>query len=112
MTIGQRISHNAKAIAAIITALVTLVTTLLATVPADLLPATAAVWINTAVAFATSAVVWLTANGPKVGDAVDRFSGDVSPAVTEVKQGIDDLDDLLAAVREGKNIRIQTPVDE
>lgn len=85
MTIGQRISHNAKAVAAIITALVTLVTTILATVPADLLPATAAVWINTAVAFATSAVVWLTANGPKVGAAVDTFGREVGPAVGDLR---------------------------
>lgn len=85
MTIGQHISHNAKAVAAIITALVTLVTTLLATVPADLLPATAAVWINTAVAFATSAVVWLTANGPKIGDAIDAFGDEVGPIVGDIE---------------------------
>lgn len=89
MTIGQRISHNAKAVAAIITAIVTLVTTLLATVPADLLPATAAVWINTAVAFATSAVVWLTANGPKIGGAVDTFSDAVTPEVGELQAQLD-----------------------
>lgn len=90
MTIGQRISHNAKAVAAIITAVVTLVTTLLATVPADLLPAPAAVWINTAVAFATSAVVWLTANGPKIGDAVDTLQGEAGPIVDDFRGQLGD----------------------
>ena len=105
MTIGQRISYNAKAIAAIITALVTLVTTLLATVPADLLPATAAVWINTTVAFASAAVVWLTTNGPKIGDAVDTFTEESSPLAEDIRQG---LNEIMQAVKGGEDITIKT----
>lgn len=85
MTIGQKISHNAKAVAALITATVALITTLLATVPADVLPPQAAVWINTAIGFATAAVVWLTANGPKIGDAIDTFGGEAGPIVGDLR---------------------------
>lgn len=85
MTIGQRISHNAKAIAALITAVVTTITAVLATVPADVIPAQGAVWIAVALGYATSVSVWLTANGPKIGDAVDTFEDDVTPIVDDIK---------------------------
>lgn len=85
MTIGQRISHNAKAIAALIAAIVTTITAVLATVPADIIPAQGAVWIAVALSYASSASVWLTANGPKIGDAVDTLQGDAGPIVDDLK---------------------------
>jgi hypothetical protein len=84
MTIGQKISHNAKAIAALITATLTLVTAILASVPDDVIPAQGAIWISTAVGYATVAAVWLTANGPKIGDAIDTFGGEAGPIVDDL----------------------------
>lgn len=89
MTIGQRISHNAKAIAALITAVVTTITAILATVPADIIPAQGAVWIAVALGYATSASVWLTANGPKIGDAVDTFTDESGPIVGDLRGQLD-----------------------
>lgn len=91
MSIGQKINHNAKAVAALITATVTLVTSILATVPAEVIPPQGAVWISTAVAFATSAAVWLTTNGPKIGDAVDQFGGETGPVADDLRGQIDGL---------------------
>lgn len=76
-TLGNKLSHSAKAVAAFLTATVTLVTAILATVPQDAIPAGWALWIAVAVGYLTSFVVWLTANGPKIGQAIDAYSGSV-----------------------------------
>lgn len=75
MTLGQKISYGAKAVAALCVALVSLFTAVLATMPADVPDAlkNAAVWIQAALAFLTVAAVWLTTNGPKIGAVVDMI---------------------------------------
>lgn len=89
MTLGQKISHNAKAISALIGATLTLVAAVLASVPADVIPAQGAVWIAAAISYATSISVWLTTNGPKIGDAVDTFTHDAGPIVGDLNSQID-----------------------
>ena len=75
MTLGQKINHAAKAVAALLIAVVSMFTALMATLPASMPDSVAqyAVWVQTALAFLTAAAVWLTANGPKVGAAVDTI---------------------------------------
>lgn len=90
MTIGQKISHNAKAISALIGATLTLVAGVLASVPADVIPAQGAAWIAVAIGYATSFSVWLTTNGPKIGDAVDTFTGETGSIVGDLKSPIDE----------------------
>lgn len=90
MTIGQKISHNAKAISALIGATLTLVAAVLASVPADVIPAQGAAWIAVAIGYATTFSVWLTTNGPKIGDAVDTFTGEAGPIVGDLKSQIDE----------------------
>ena len=90
MTIGQKISYNAKAISALIGATLTLVAAVLASVPADVIPAQGAAWIAVAIGYATSFSVWLTTNGPKIGDAVDTFTGETGSIVGDLKSQIDE----------------------
>lgn len=84
-TVGNKIGHSAKAIAALMTAILGAVVSILATVPADFLPAEAGVWINTGIGVLTAIVVWLVSNGPKVGAAIDTVSGAVSVIRKETK---------------------------
>lgn len=86
-TLGNRISSGAKAVAALLMAFLALFNTVI-TLVAEWIPAEAALWINTAVAFATAAAVWLVANGPRVGAAFDLFVEDSGEAVGEIKDQI------------------------
>lgn len=89
MSLGQKISHNAKAISALVGATLTLVAAILASVPADVIPGQGAAWIAVAIGYATSFSVWLTTNGPKIGDAVDTFTGETGPLVEDLRDQID-----------------------
>lgn len=109
MTIGEKISYNAKAIAALITAVLTLVAAVLASVPADIIPAQGAIWIAVAISFATAVSVWLTTNGPKIGAAVDTFGHEAGPIVDDVRK---QLDEIAAAVKAGKDVGVKVePVE-
>ena len=90
MTLGQKINHVAKAVAAFMIAIVSLVTALLATIPSDALPAEWAVWIQSALAFLTVGAVWLTTNGEKVATAVQR--------VEDIQNAVDDAFDQITDV--------------
>ena len=50
-------------------------------------------------------MVWLTTNGPKIGDAVDTFTEEASPLAEDIRQG---LNEIMQAVKGGEDITIKT----
>jgi hypothetical protein len=84
-TLGNKISYYAKAVASFLTATVTLVVAVLATVPDGAIPNEWAVWVAVGVGYVTSAVVWLTTNGPKIGDTIDLFGTSVEVLKNDVR---------------------------
>lgn len=75
MTIGEKVSNAAKAVAAFCVALVSLLAAVLATLPSDVPDEVKSyvIWIQAALGFLTVASVWLTTNGPRIGTAIDAL---------------------------------------
>ena len=91
MNLGQKINYAAKAVAAFLVALVSLFTAIFATLPQESgILLEYAVWIQSALAFLTTAAVWLTTNGPKVETVFDTVE-DVQDALGSVGLDIDDV---------------------